>query len=260
MAPISEKYPLRVLAICSNYEGTSLFLPGVNIDKLNLYQFTQTANASLRMLENPSKNDIYYAIETFQPTVIWMCGHGVLNSANENVYIVDGGTLPARVPQQISLLKEHNKLTEPEFIKRVLLNASKRRTTLYIFDFCHSCTMLDLPYFYENGFFYKKLANRFATISQQKNGHYGHDKHERYDKQSFAQHDDNEHMFIAISGCSDFETTEEDAEGGLLTQRLLYLLRSKRALTLELLDTSLTNKARISVSKPIDPMFEFCRM
>ena len=241
---LCSKNPLRVLAICSNYKETNIYLPGVDVDKLNLYQFTHNANSSLRMLENPSKEEVRDAIETFQPNIIWMCGHGVLNDAKENVYIIDGSSLPRRVPARIAQLMPRNKLTEPEFTRLVLSNAKKRQTTLYIFDFCHSCTMLDLPYFFENGFFYKKLGGEDADAA----------------KQRYVRFEHLEHLFIVISGCSDFETTEEDVRGGLLTQQLLYLLRREKALSLQLLDTSLTRKARISTSRPVDPQFIFCEI
>lgn len=194
------------------------------------------------MLENPNKDDIAHALSTFQPSVLWMCGHGVLNEANENVYIIDGGALPPRPPGRISLLPPGNILSEPEFTRLALKNARSKHVTMYVFDFCHSCTMLDLPYFYENGFFYKKLGD-------------GPDSSERYGRFRAAST-----LFIVISGCSDFETTEEDARGGLLTQQLLYLMRSERALSLRILDTGLYGKARISVSRAIDPFFEFCKL
>lgn len=177
-----------------------------------------------------------------------MCGHGMLNGQGENVYIVDGGTLPANAPP-IDRLPAANALTEPEFTAELLRLAESRqssqasnRTSLCVFDFCHSCTMLDLPYFYEGGYFYKKLGDGSpASVA----------KYER-----FAAG----HLFVSVSGCSDFETTEEDREGGLLTQRLLYLLRREGRLSLHLLDVSLTKKARVSVSQPFDPHFEFCRL
>lgn len=221
---------IKLLTVCSDYKGTNIYLPGVGVDYLNLYQFTTNTTLACTLLNNPSKTQIYEHLPT--ANIVWMCGHGVLDKT-ENVYLL-ADSLPSRVPPSVSLLAAANRLTEGEFTRIIKQHRRAHSVLICVFDFCHSCTMLDLEYYYEGGFFYKKVSSANFTTSR------------------------DDPFIITISGCPDSETTEEDRKGGVLTQKLLFLLRREKRLTLELLD-SITHKSCISVNRPIDPNFVFAQ-
>lgn len=223
---------LKILAICSDYKHSNIRLPGVEADRVNLYHFTQNTMLENYILTNPSKSEIESTFQHKQPNIVWFCGHGVLDDNKDNVYIIsDGNRMPKNVPKNITLLAPQFKMTAVEFTSIVQRCADK--FLFCVFDFCHSCTMIDVAYYYESGFFYKKLGRNVMEPGRA-----------------------NDPLIITISGCTDYDTTEEDYQGGFLTQRLLYVLRKERALSLNLLDI-LTPKSCISVNKIIDPNFVF---
>lgn len=233
-APKLGKYPLRILAICSSYKNSKIELAGVDVDKLNLYQFTAHTKPypiTFRLLEDESKETIRETIRRFSPNVVWMCGHGVLNRAGENVYLLDG--------MRSGVETHENTLTESEFTE-FLISTTDAKVLMCVFDFCHSYSMLDLPYYYEDGSFYKKLLTleKYNRLHGQKN--HG--------------------LIITIAGCSDFETTEENSGGGILTQQLLYLIRRDRRLSLRSLNENLGEKARLSTNKIVSPDFVFLQI
>lgn len=220
---------LNMLAICSDYNHTNIRLPGVEADRVNLYHFTQ--NTMSKILTNPSKLEIETAFKQ-SPNFVWLCGHGVLDDNKDNVYIISDNTrLPRIVPKNITSLPPQFKMSAAEFTMLVRQHASK--ILFCVFDFCHSCTMIDVPYYYESGYFYKTLGPHVLKPGGT-----------------------NDPLIITISGCTDFDTTEEDYQGGFLTQRLLYVLRQNRSLSLASLDI-LTPKSCISTNKIIDPNFIF---
>lgn len=212
----------RFLGVFQTYDYSNLYhLPGVTADYVNLRALAKRLGRSglwsAHLLYNSDYASIASALADENLELLWFCGHGVLTPDGRNIYLIDDMTTNLNDRVMYELLAKDT----------LTLHA------LYIFDFCHSCTMLNLRYYYKNGTFYKKVLD--AEV---------------------GMFDDNPIMTrVCIAGSSDFGTTNEDVRGGKLTQYILYLLYTFGYLSLRLFDTNLTTavgRSVVSTNKIID--------
>jgi hypothetical protein len=247
VSDILNKSDLFLLGVFCAYQSSTRFnLPGVLVDHANLYDFSrEKIMPSLLLHDNRSQK-----IDKFQilgnlgrignPRIVWMCGHGFLSSDRHNVFLLDAFMAPSLMDNgsdlvDVSEWRTEALLFDTEFHQAVLQDMTTP-IVFFVFDFCHSATMLGLKYYYEDGFFFEKIHSAEPTLF-----------------------DDDENLIrICIAGASDFKTTQEDTrEGGELTNFILNLVKKHAKLTLNLISHNRPSNFIISTNTKIDPNFAF---
>lgn len=207
----------QFLGIFQTYAASNLYwLPGSLVDYQNLMAlFGRSAAAdSWRapvMSVNETAARVLALLAATRPTLAWFSGHGVLTNDKVNTFVTDIDRFAG-------------------FDEDEILNVLARDTTtsrcVYVFDFCHSCSMLNLKYYYAKGVFFQKMLESARTLFD----------------------DDTRLVRVSISGASDFGTTDEDENGGKLTQYLISLLRRHGFVSLRMFEDERPPSVRAVIS------------
>ena len=215
-----------------SYVSSSSKLNGVLRDYENLSKLSDTLEQvgypkfHLYLNSELTKAKVLFQLTSLNPSIIWWCGHGELIE-DKNVFLMGNETN----------LNSTENIRDDAFSIAVHQNVAPR--VLFVFDFCHSCTMINLKYYYAEGNFHKKVLDTRPTFWD----------------------DDPDLLRISIAGASDFSSTTEDSiRGGVLTQYLLYLIYKYGYITLNLFEADrpyTLKECIISVNKPIDLDFAF---
>lgn len=225
---ISEKF----FGLFQSYKDSIDKLNGVLLDYENLSKLSDTLEEEgfpkfqLYLNSEISKAKVLFTLTSLNPSVVWLCGHGELEKG-ENLFLMGNVT----------------DLSSPENIRdsafSIAVHQNNRQRVLFVFDFCHSCTMINLKYYYSDGKFHKKVLDSRPTFW-----------------------DDDPHLLrVSIAGASDFTTTTEDsARGGVLTLYLLQLIYTYGYISLSLFEAKKPYNLKecvITVNKPIEPEMPF---
>lgn len=212
----------QFLGLFQTYDYSNLYhLPGVKKDFENLSQLAEEFNASglwsSRLLFNTDYESVIAELAQERLALVWCCGHGILSADGRNIFLIDDMLV---------------NLDDRSFFK-ILAADTLTKLTLFVFDFCHSCTMVNLKYYYKNGVFLSKVADKEPSLF-----------------------DDNPLLTrVCIAGASDFDTTNEDTRGGHLTQYILDLLHKFGYVSLSLFEKyqpTAVQRSVISVNRIID--------
>lgn len=223
-----------MLALIATYKNKEFELPGTLVDAEDLKLFCKKFNINLYFLiENElTKDNIIKFIKNKQPQIIWFSGHGIVHKG-KNLFILpnfkfsDGYT-------------KDNTLRDEEF-STIVSNYSTSNFILAVMDMCYSGTMLNLKYYYKEGFFFEKINDQEIRPVLKPN-----------------------QLLISISAATDFQTTQETSlGGGYLTSYLLKLFEEKKKINLidfdYLLKTIKENECNliISISEMVSPYTYF---
>lgn len=137
----------RFMGFFKSYPSTRHFLGGVIKDFKALQDLTERVGEQWDtfLLLDRDLRTLETGLLFVDPSILWMCGHGKLVD-NENVFLIE----PPRTNVSDATVLSGTRLTD--FLKR-----TARRTVLYVFDFCHSCTMINLKYYYEDDVYLEKV-------------------------------------------------------------------------------------------------------
>lgn len=212
----------KFLGLFQTYSYSNLYhLPGVKKDFDNLLSLAEKLTATnewqSKLLFDADYETIVDTLTNDRMALVWCCGHGILSIDGRNIFLIDD--LQAN-------------LDDRTFFK-LLAADTLTKLTLFVFDFCHSCTMINLKYYYKNGTFMSKVADTEPSLF-----------------------DDNPLLTrVCIAGASDFDTTNEDTHGGYLTQYLINLLYKFGYVSLSLFEQHqpvVVKRSVISVNRIID--------
>lgn len=218
------------LSICNSYKNTPIYLKGVENDEKNIITYG-TYLQNYKDIKHINISSSYYPeticrlLELNDLHLVWMCGHGILRETVDNdvarkkynVFITDYGELTS----------DHVEMA---------VRQSSSQFTVYVFDFCHSLSMLNLKYFYSKGSFFKKIYDD--------------------EEEKTLYEDDDKYTRISIVGASDYDIAMETIQGGYLTSYLFYLLKTYGCVTLENFDENLPehlSKSFICSNKILNP-------
>lgn len=229
---------MLLLLFATSYPNSSIELPGVRKDVLNITNLCEKFKIELQVVEDEflTKFNIENHIQVYNPDIIWFSGHGILDNKENNCFILPGYTKTNRI-------KDDTVLRDYEFA-HMLEDWTKvcKKTCLIILDMCYSGTMVNLKYFFEHDEFFEKLNDS------------------EYEPDLKDESTGKTRLIISVSGATDFQTTNESTEGGgYLSKMILELFEENPNFSLNNLNSLKhvldedKNNLIISVSKIVNP-------
>lgn len=221
-----RKKAIKILFIASSYVNSFLELEGVEFDKQNLSYFCKKLNIDLEILDNSNKNNIEMALIN-TTDIIWMGGHGAIEGTC-NVYYLSS------IVDNFS--DSNSKIYDYEFARYLEKFMEYKNFLLILTDFCYSATFINLPYYYDNETFYKKISDK-----------------------EYEPHLNNK-LVICVSAATDYDTTSDTSRGGKFTSVLIKYFNLYGKINLKILgEIKEKNETPviISVSKIINPENDF---
>lgn len=197
---------MQAVFIIQSYRNTSRYLAGTDKDRINLenlgYKLIKYSGSGVTCAFDTGKEDIL-ALLRLDSNLIWICGHGMLTSNGlDNIFLIE---------ESLPSLSSFGHISSFDFSTTIHFNQAP--LTVFVLDFCHASSLVNLKYYYEDtGTWAKKMINKFPDIW-----------------------DDNpQKICIVIAGASDYDSALEDSNGGYLTNYILQLLERFRYVSLEL--------------------------
>lgn len=221
-----------MLGVFSVYKNQFFELPGVESDMKNLLKLVTKYKITFEFISDSqvTADNLKIKISAGNFKILWMCGHGMLDSWGQNIYL-----LPSPTVCLLPCLWSRNFFSSNDL--KQLIQQNTQQVLIFVFDFCHSGSMLNMKYKYFGGSFIESPSSTDIC---------GPDK-----------------IRISISGSDDSEQAPETREGGFLTRYLTWLLLKYKFLSLWLIDgerSRTENSFIIKVNTKINDRYPFIKL